>query len=482
MKITLADIIDLDKNEIKSSIDLTQTLIRIISNGYLAPGSKLPSINEIASQTTLNRLTVLKSMDELEIEGWVVKKERSGIYISECLPIDNYSQLQKSIKSLQNLPSLAPNSLSILKQNFSRLSFNDGYPDYRLFPNAEMARAYSTAFKDNNNKESILYYDVYGQKILREAISNYIHKTRHIKNKADNIMVTRGSTMGIYLSIKCICTSGDKVAMSIPGYYLAKEAFINENIEVLEINVDKDGLDIDELKQELKKNKIKMIYVTPHHHYPTTVTMSAEKRMELLNLAEEHNFYILEDDYDFEFQYDRRPILPIASIDQLRRVIYIGGYSKSLSPAIRLGYIVANEDFIKEAGKWRKIIDRQGDSIQELAFSKLLNSGLIERTIRKSHKIYQKRRDFTYKLIIENLTPVFEPQFCFGGLALWTKINMTKTHLDKFLHSIDGTDFYLNSPYKYTTRNGFYTRLGFASMTTKECEESINLIKKNLIS
>lgn len=464
--------------EIDSASALTQNIILAITQGYLAPGTKLPSVNEIASLVGLNRLTVLKSLDELEIEGWIVKKLRSGCLVANELPLDLPQKIGEIDYHNKALPSLAKQDISELKQNFYRLSFNDGYPDYRLFPSGEMARAYSTSFKDHQSKEALLYYDVYGHEVLRNKLTSYVHESRSIKCDMSNIFVTRGSTMGIYLVTRTVCEKGDAVAMAEPGYYVAKEAFDAEGLKVISIKVDRDGLDTEHLGKLLKHQKIKMLYVTPHHQYPTTVTMTAARRMELLKLAEKHNFYILEDDYDFDFQYDRRPILPIASIDQLHRVIYVGGFSKSLSPSIRLGYVVANPNVIKEMGKWRKIIDRQGDSIQELAFAKLLSSGVIDKTIRKAIRVYQERRDFTFDLMKKELSPVLEPNFCQGGLAFWTKFNMTATEVDKF-HKISlSKKLYFIHPSRYSVKGGIYSRFGFASMNIDEISESVEILKE----
>lgn len=470
-----------DSATINSASKLSQKIIFTITRGFLAPGMKLPSVNEIATMVGLNRLTVLKSLDELEIEGWITKKMRSGCFVADKLPIDLPQKIGKIDPQKAPLPALAKNTISEIKQNFFRLSFNDGYPDYRLFPSVEMARAYSTAFKDFQSKEALLYYDVHGHRKLRDNLASYIHKSRSIKCSVNNVFVTRGSTMGIYLITRTVCERGDAVAMGEPSYHITKEVFQAEGLKVLSIKVDKYGLDTDHLGEILKSYPIKMVYVTPHHHYPTTVTMTASRRMELLRLAEQYNFYILEDDYDFEFQYDRRPILPIASIDQLYRVIYVGGFSKSLSPSIRLGYVVANSSVINEMGKWRKLIDRQGDTTQELAFAKLLEKGLIDKVIRKALRVYQERRDFTFDLMKSELYPQLEPRFCQGGLVLWTRFNLSAFEIDKLHQKAISNKLFFIHPQKYSVSKGSYSRFGFASMNQEEIAESVDILKAILV-
>ena len=478
MKINFKELLHPDGKDLQTSVELTQTIIKAILAGRLAPSMKLPPVNEMGQMVGLNRLTVLKSMTELEIEGWVTKKERSGIYINKNLPVINPDGLKNVFRTKQPLPKLAKNQITPLKQNFFRFSFNDGYPDHRLFPVREMARIYSTTLKDHHDKSSILYYDVFGHQQLREALSRYINNSRGIRNAPDNIIITRGSTMGIYLTTKVLCNRGESVAMTAPGYYLARETFESEGLEVLSVEVDQHGLCTDHLESLLKRYQVKMIYVTPHHHYPTTVTLSAQRRMELLKLAETYNFYILEDDYDFEFQYDRRPILPVASIDQLQRVIYVGGFSKSLSPSIRIGYLVANPQIIFEAGKWRKLIDRQGDTIQELVFSTLLNSGLIEKTIRKALKTYLNRRNYAFSMLQERLSTLLEPQFCEGGLSFWTRFKCSSAAIKKFISRAYEAEIFIVAPEKFNTPGHNFTRMGFASMDELEMKAAIEKLSK----
>jgi len=477
MYVAFAEILGEDHHDIDSASALTQRIIVAITKGLLAPGTRLPSVNKIAGTVDLNRLTVLKAMDELDIEGWVVKKPRSGIYISESLPVDMPQNIGLLEGNRHPLPPLTESNITGSGQNFFRLSLNDGYPDHRLFPVQEVARAYSTAFKDHADKASLLYYDVYGQEELREALATYVHQTRNIRCRAANIMVIRGSTLGIYLVAKTVCQRDETIAMADPGYRSARQSFEAEGFRVVSIRVDHHGIVTDHLREVLQRESVKLIYVTPHHQYPTTVTLSAERRMELLKLAEEYNAYILEDDYDFDFQYDRRPILPIASIDQVHRVIYIGGFSKALSPAIRLGYVVAGAAIIHEMGKWRRIIDRQGDSIPELAFAKLLTTGVIDKAIRKAIKIYRARRDAADALFNRDLSGKITLYPCRGGLAFWARINRPVETIEAMIERAHRQQLFMLPPARLLGNPGNHTRLGFASMTEAEMEEAVQIIR-----
>lgn len=464
--------------EIDNATTLSQAIMDTIVSGLLAPGDRLPSVNNLAADIALHRLTVMKSYEELEIEGWVMKKERVGVFVSENLPVHSSQILSGSPDTKGERPPLAKVSIKTYSPNYHQYNLNDGTPDPRLFPVLPMARAFSTALKEFTSNRCLIYYDVFGHEQLRATLSTYVHRSRGIRNQLENTMVTRGSSMAIYLAIKAVCNPGDHAVMEFPGYDAAQEVFVNEGLQVHRIGVDEFGMVTADLRALVKKQPIKIVYVTPHHHFPTTVTMSAERRLELLQLAAEFGFYILEDDYDFEFQYDRRPIQPIASIDQLNRVIYVGSFSKSMSPALRMGFLLAHADVIQTAGKWRRIIDRQEDSVQDLAFEKLLRTGVIESAIRKASKLYKSRRDHAYQLIREELNDLLLPNWCNGGLAFWTKINRPPSYTEKLIQQLAAEQIALASPTKFESKDGQHTRVGFAFMEPEEFEHAVHVIKR----
>jgi GntR family transcriptional regulator/MocR family aminotransferase len=237
-------------------------------------------------------------------------------------------------------------------------------------------------------------------------------------------------------------------------------------------------MDIDILEEIVKKKIIKAVYIIPHHHFPTTVTMSMERRLKLLKLAKEYQFAIIEDDYDFDFHYDAKPYIPLASIDHNRNVIYIGSITKTFAPALRIGFMVAPPSFVKAASSLRRLIDKQGDSLLEEAFSSLFDNGEMERHFRKSLKIYKHRRDLFCEILQSNFNDVIEFKIPEGGLAVWSvfdpSINLQKlstTAKKKGLKISDGS-FYNNEAY---TPNGL--RLGFASLNEKEIEKSLELLR-----
>ena len=215
--------------------------------------------------------------------------------------------------------------------------------------------------------------------------------TRGLALDPASIMVTRGSQMALALLARALIRPGDAVAVENPGYRPAWEAFKLAGAEVLPVHVDEGGLDVRALRQLIARRRIRAVYVTPHHQFPTTVTLSGPRRLELLDLAAHERFAVIEDDYDHEFHYSGKPVLPMASLDQAGVVAYVGTLSKVLAPGLRLGFVAAPPDLVEQLIAYRSFVDLQGDHVLECAIAQMLEDGLIQRHVRKMRRVYRAR-------------------------------------------------------------------------------------------
>jgi GntR family transcriptional regulator/MocR family aminotransferase len=225
-----------------------------------------------------------------------------------------------------------------------------------------------------------------------------------------------------------------------------------------------------------------MIYVTSHHHYPTTVTLSAARRMKLLQLAEQYNFIILEDDYDYEFHYESSPILPLASADRSGMVVYIGSFSKTITPAIRMGYIAGPVNLIQELARLRMIVDAQGDAITEQVIAELLQEGEIRRHMKKALRIYRERRDFMCELLQDKLGNILEFKIPQGGLSLWARYDksipvpeLAERLFKKQIALSKGLLHDISAGKKLNS-----TRMGFGWMNLKEAEKAVSILQETI--
>ncbi len=218
-----------------------------------------------------------------------------------------------------------------------------------------------------------------------------------------------------------------------------------------------------------------MLYLTPHHHYPTTVTLSAARRVELLQLASAYGFIILEDDYDYDFHYNGNSVLPLASADTNGMVVYIGSFCKSLAPGFRAGYLIAPENLIREMAKFRSLVDRQGDMLMEQALAELLEEKEIQRHLKKAVKIYQERRDVFTGLLQKHLGDELSFVSPPGGLSVWINWN-PRLNLMRISKNCLKRNLYLPQELLYQTDNFTAMRLGFGNLTVDELEEAVNIL------
>jgi len=293
-------------------------------------------------------------------------------------------------------------------------------------------------------------------------------------------MITRGSQLALYLLSKILLSKGDNVAVGDPNYYYADHVFLNAGTSLVRIKVDDQGIDVDALEKICKRKTIKALYVTPHHHYPTTVTLTAARRIRLLSLAEKYGFIIIEDDYDYDFHYQSSPILPLVSADTRGMVIYIGTLSKTLAPFIRTGYIIAPQNLILELCRIRQLMDTQGDPIMELALAEMFQDGSINRHMKKALHTYHHRRDALCGLLKQKLSDVIDFKIPDGGLAIWAKFDKS-VPLPPLAEKLKAENLILSPGLIHNNSVPLNsTRMGFAWMNEKEAANAVDMMAKTI--
>lgn len=469
---------DLNKNStVTVYIQITLKIIEEIKRGRLPPSTIMPGSRKLADLLNVNRKTVLQAYSELVAQGWLSTEKRRGTFVSEKLPyithelndhveVASYSNKRDTRQYINN--ELVP----LCNEG---LDFNDGVPDTRLIPYETISRAFRHALVSSSRANQLGYQDPLGMLPLRVSISDMLTMQRGLNTNVENICVVRGSQMGIFLAARILTNPGDCVAVEKLTYPPAREAFESCGANIVSIGLDHNGLNVDELERLCRKTKIRAIYVTPHHQYPTTVMMTAERRLRLLMLAEQYDFYIIEDDYDHEFHFSHSPVFPLASYGESDKVIYIGSLSKVLAPGLRVGYLAASNKFIAKCAKQIMMIDRQGNSVTELAVSELMRSGELKRHIRKTAKMYLERRETLSMLLRKNLTEFIDFDVPLGGLAFWLRLKK-HNNLNQFIERANLNKLYIMPGSIFSDNNEEIQafRFGFASLNKNELEKIIN--------
>jgi GntR family transcriptional regulator/MocR family aminotransferase len=483
----IESLLSIDKNlHVPVYLQITNGIIGHIRRGTLKPESALPSSRVLAKALNVHRKTVLAAYDELYAQSWIDVYPRKGIFVA------------------RNLPDIAPKLLSENKgANFAdstffdvndqrvpfpnlfkpgperNLVFNDGFPDTRLAPVELLVREYRRFGNYRFTSKYLMYGSEQGSENLRSELAQFLSDTRGLQVSPDDILITKGVQMAIYLIAQILLLKNDVVIAADPGYPGANEVFEQAGAQLALVPADEHGIDLDAVEAICKKKKVKLLYVIPHHHRPTTVTLSSERRMQLLELAMKYRFAIIEDDYDYDFHYSSSPILPLASADYYGSVIYVGSFCKTIAPGIRIGFAVAPQNLMVQLKRLRRMIDRQGEQLLEEAMANLLKNGDIGRHLKKANKIYHERRDVLCRLLNEQLNEHISFKIPDGGFAIWMKYlnglnaaSISEKAAEMGLSISNGSDYFYNND------NHSFIRLGFASLNLKELEEGVGMLSK----
>ena len=454
-----------------------------IRRGVLRAGDRLPSTRSLADELGVNRNTVVAAFDELVAQGWVTSRGSAGTFIAAALP---ERPVRRTTTAARGIATRLPYELTAVAAPSSaigpadaRFQLSAGIPDPRQFPRAVMARAYRRALRAPSANTTLGYCDPFGSSRLRSAIATMLRTERAIPAAPENILITRGSQMGVDLVARALIRPGDTVAVEELGYQPAWRAFEASGARLAPIALDEAGLVV----ERFGKLRPRCVYATPHHQYPTTVLMSPARRFALLERARRDRFAIFEDDYDHEFHFAGRPVAPLASTDLDGNVIYAGTLSKTLAPGLRLGFLAAPVAAIATLGAIRASIDRHGDHVLETAVAELLEEGELQRHAHKMRRIYAARRDAFADQLTHQLGGVLSFELPAGGITLWARV-------------ADGIDIprwqqrALARGVAFTSAQAFaldrqprpFIRLAFARYTESELNEAVRVLRNTVLT
>jgi GntR family transcriptional regulator/MocR family aminotransferase len=465
-------------------VRLARAISADIQRGRLTPGTRLPGSRELARVLGVHRNTVIAAYRELLAEGYLEAKPGQSTFVAPTLPELPSRRLRPRAapvsrkRSTLRLPEPAPPVFAPPELPRGAIALYGGLPDLRLLPAPAFARAYRRALR----RPGLLGYgDARGYPQLRAALAAMLRASRGLALGEDDLVITRGSQMALALCARTLLSPGDVVAVEALGYRPAWHALLAAGAKLLPIPLDRDGLDVDVLAAHCERQQVRVVYVTPHHQYPTTAALSAPRRHALLALAARHRFAILEDDYDHEFHYDGPPLLPLASADHHGSVVYIGTLSKVLAPGVRIGYVAGPPELLRRVVAHRFYLDRQGDQATECAVAELFEDGEVQRHVRRARRIYHGRRDRFIDLLGTYLADILTFPTPAGGMALFAT---TEAGLDVELWQQRCVEravaFQSGQLFDFHERCLPNLRLGFACATEAELETAVARMRRAL--
>ena len=402
---------------------------RSILGGELRSGSLLPASRHLAKQLGVSRTTVTAAYDQLLAEGYLESRAGAGTFVAASLP-EEFLQTPGS-ETRNDETKIEPRRLKLSRygknaleetaaivapnQISSIVPFQHGLGAIDKFPFGIWAKLTSKCY-DALRRYEFGYGDAAGFYPLREAIAAYLKSFRAVNCVPQQVIITNGAQHAFDLISKIFLEPGAKVLIEDPGYTSVKQAFQCSEAKFVPVPIDKNGFNLSAIKQS--EENARLVYVTPSHQFPLGVTMSLARRLQLLEWAHRRESWIVEDDYDSEFRYAGRPLASLQGLDQHHRVFYVGTFSKTIFPALRLGCLVVPPDLIDVFTAVRALGGLQSPLIEQATLAEFINAGHYTRHLRQMRKLYQERQNILISEVKKHLAGRLEVHRSVAGMHL----------------------------------------------------------------
>jgi len=466
-------------------VQVAQQIVNAIQRGYLSKGTKLPGTRVLSQILEVHRNTAVAIYDELASQGWIEIIANKGTFV---LPLEENTKRIKATSELVNGAYHYPKAAgfpfqqsfhltSNLQQTEARYVVNDGKPDLRLHPVHQFSRWYSAAMKRKPLVQKWNRTTIVPKSLFKKHLCNYLNVTRGFHIQPHNILNTRSTEMSLYIVSQLLIKRGDLVLVGQLSHYASNTIFQEAGATIRTIPIDEEGMDIDYIRTHFLKKRIRLVYISANRHYPTTKSLSAKRRLQLIELAKAYGFAIIEDDFDYDFQFNGSAMLPLATADTNGMVIYLGKIGQSLFPSFQSGFIVAPQNLINEASNYLTLLDEQGDVIQEQMLTELIAEGEIYRLLKKNVVTYKRRRD----VLCDCIKCYFKDDLKFekpsGGLAIWLEF-VKEISLIRLAKEAEILDLFLPKIILYQSKDTCAIRFGFGHLNENEIEEVVSKLKQ----
>jgi GntR family transcriptional regulator/MocR family aminotransferase len=417
----------------KSAQPLYRQIYEAIRNAILSgkvhPTTTLPATRLLAKQLGVSRMTVINAYDQLFAEGYLEAKMGAGTFVAAHLPEEflqtsgferrehQETPLTRKIKFTDYGRNLAQHSKGILLRHgvTTVLPFQQGVSAIEEFPFGVWAKI-AQKWQKKPPLSILSYGEPVGFQPLRDAVAAHLASARGVLCKTEQIIITNGTQQALDLIGRILLTKGNDVCLEDPGYLGARDIFAATGARLVPVPIDEEGFDLQTARK--RSRKARLAYVTPSHQYPLGVTMSLTRRLNLLEWARERDAFIIEDDYNSEYRYSGRPLASLQGLDRDGRVIYLGTFSKTIFPALRLGYLVVPTDLIGVFAAARALTDLHSPSIDQAILAEFIAERHFARHIRRMRGIYEERQQILVEEARMNLKGMLEVAPAEAGMHL----------------------------------------------------------------
>ncbi len=415
---------------------LENKIRKAVLDGSLPQNARMPSTRQLATDLGVSRLTIKNAFEQLTTEGFLETRRGSGTYVAilstGITPIKSSSKRRR--KRTSKVGPIAPhvqriqNSLATTRLSHVR-AFRPGIPALDLFPRRAWSEAYSRALRSH---DSFLlgYGPSSGLDQLKAAIAAHVLDSRGIECDPNQVVITSGAQQAFSLILLTLLTPGDTIWMEDPGHIAFRDAANLHGFGIGSVPLDAEGFSLSSALATY--DPCNLIFVTPSHQHPLGMTMSLSRRLELLDVAKSQNSWIIEDDYDSEFHYEQRPLPALKALDKQNRVLYVGSFSKSMFPAMRLGYLICPSGLEAAFSAAETLLSQNVSLPQQKAMAYFMEDGSFNSHIRKMKQVYQTRRDTLVTALQNHASNILRPEPCLTGMHLVTRFTNSSVS-DQFL-------------------------------------------------
>lgn len=381
-----------------------QVIRTAVLSHLLAPGLQLPSSRDLARELGMSRNTVTFAYEQLIAEGYLETRVGAGTFVTDTVPdqIPDAAANARAQGAIGATPGLSMRGAQLIEHagayNLQWGAFMPGVPDVTLFPNKVWSRLQNKVWR-RSRPDMLTYGHGGGYLPLREAIAEYLRVVRSVNCSAAQVMITTGIHQSIDLATKLLGDIGDRAWVEDPCYWGTRSVLHSLNLKPVPIAVDEEG--IGPRPGDLKRPP-RFIFVTPSHQYPLGPVMSLSRRRMLLEFAAAHKVWIMEDDYDSEFRYNSRPLASLQGMDTYDRVLYLGSFSKTLFPGLRIGFLVVPEVLAPSFATGLSELYRGGQIFTQAILAEFMSEGHFASHIRRMRLLYAERLRLLQDAIRQN--------------------------------------------------------------------------------
>lgn len=451
-----------------------------IINGVLRCGERLPPTRVLARTLSVSRLTVTVAYELLTSEGFATSRVGAGTFVSE-----DASRSRGEVRRYDAEGPLRPRSVwqSIALPRAlaapAMFEFRSGIPDGSLFPH-QLWRGLLLRAARAEASGRATYGDSAGEPALRGAIAHSIGISRGVTASADDVTVTNGTQQALDILARVLIEPGDRVAVEDPGYWPPRRIFETLGARIVGVPVDREGLIVTAIPR-----RVRVVYVTPSHQYPLGVSMSLARRRSLLEWAERNDAAIIEDDYDSEFRFGGRPLEPLRTLDVAGRVIYVGTFSKTLLPSLRLAFIIVPRSLRSSVHRAKFLSDWHSPTLLQAALAQFIDDGLFARHLRRVNGVYRER----HELLTTTLTRDFVDHLELYPSATGLHVSARARHASVATvaevarsAAADGVAVQLLSSFAVAEHRHAGLLLGYSGIATKDIEEGLRRLRHSFDS